>query len=221
MGNLPGRAGMGRTFRSDKKSGTSAALSASACTLQEEVEEITMARSAAMNPDFCQRMLEAYAISDRMNQMVLERVDPQAWRAQPPSGGARNIAAIFAHMHNIRRKWLRLSAPSFKLPPQLDRSRCTQKQAGAALKESARLCGEMLAQALHPAGAVKQFRRDGWARAWRPGPAMFAYMILHDAHHRGQICMLAHQLGYPIKSGYELWMWEKLSQQCGFHLLSR
>jgi len=27
---------------------------------------------------------------------------------------------------------------------------------------------------------------------------MFAYMFSHEAHHRGQILMLAHQLGYRI-----------------------
>ena len=47
---------------------------------------------------------------------------------------------------------------------------------------------------------------------------MFAYMIVHDAHHRGQVCMLAHQLGFPLtgKAGYGMWGWEKLWKDCGF-----
>jgi hypothetical protein len=51
-------------------------------------------------------------------------------------------------MHNIRRKWLRLSAPHLKLPASLDPTRCTQKQARAALAESAARCSQMLADAL-------------------------------------------------------------------------
>jgi uncharacterized damage-inducible protein DinB len=162
-------------------------------------------------------LLETYTVNDAMNQLILERLDPRAWRAKPPGRNARTIAAIFAHVHNVRRKWLRLSAPHLKLPAQLDRTRCTQRQARAALAESALRCSEMLAEALDsPAGRVKEFRRDGWARPWPGGAAMFTYMISHDAHHRGQVCMLAHQLGFPIKASYRIWVWEKLWKECGF-----
>lgn len=169
--------------------------------------------------DFRQALLETYAVNDRINQLILEHLDPRAWQAKPPGRNARTIAAIFTHMHNMRRKWLRLSAPYLKLPPELDRARCTQRQARTALAESARRCSEMLAEALvGPDGRVKQFLRDGWARPWPAGVAMFTYMILHDAHHRGQVCMLAHQLGFPlpIKAAAGMWGWERLWKQCGF-----
>jgi uncharacterized damage-inducible protein DinB len=164
-------------------------------------------------------MLETYAVNDRINQLVLEHLDARAWRAKPPGRNARTIAAIFTHMHNIRRKWLRLSAPHLKLPAQLDRSRCTQRQAQQALAESARLCSEMLAQALDPRTAhVKKFLRDGWAKPWPAGAAMFAYMIVHESHHRGQVCMLAHQVGFPLprQTAWKLWSWERLWKECGF-----
>jgi len=179
-----------------------------------------MAHAAASpSPEFRQALLETYAVNDRINQLILEHLDPRAWRAKPPGQNARTIAAIFTHMHNIRRKWLRLSAPHLKLPAQLDRTRCTQQQARAALKASALRCSEMLAEALgQPGGRVRQFRRDGWARPWPAGAAMFTYMVSHEAHHRGQVCMLAHQLGFrlPIKAAYGMWVWEKLWKDCGF-----
>lgn len=162
-------------------------------------------------------LLETWAVNDTMNQFILEQLDPRAWRTKPPGRGVRSAAAIFAHVHNIRRKWLRLSAPHLKLPVQLDRTSCTPRQARAALTESARRCSDMLAEALaRPDGRVKQFRRDGWARPWPAGAAMVAYMVSHEAHHRGQACMLAHQLGFPIKAAYKIWVWEKLWKQCGF-----
>jgi uncharacterized damage-inducible protein DinB len=162
-------------------------------------------------------LLEAYAVNERMNQVLLEHLDPRLWRVKPPEGKGRNIAAIFAHVHNVRRKWVRLSAPHLKLPAQLDRARCTQEQARTALSASARCCVEMLSSAWF-SSRVRQFRRDGWGRPWPAGAAMVVYMISHDAHHRGQVCMLAHQLGYPLpgKVGGEMWNWEKLWKEAGF-----
>jgi len=179
-----------------------------------------MARSVAATSNvFRQTSPEIFMVNDRMNQLILENLDPKAWRAEPPGRNARTIAAIFSHMHNMRHKWVRLSAPHLKLPAQLERTRCTQKQVGAALSESAKRCAEMLGEALRDSdGRVKQFVRDGWARPWPCGPAMLAYMIAHEAHHRGQICMLAHQLGFPLptKINAGIWVWEKLSKECGF-----
>jgi uncharacterized damage-inducible protein DinB len=173
--------------------------------------------------DFAQETLQAYALNDRMNQLLLEHLDSRAWRAKSPAHKGRTIAAIFAHVHNIRCKWLRLSAPHLKLPARLNRSRCTQRQTLAALAESAERCSQMLAEALTaPQGRVRSFLRDGWARPWPPGVAMFAYMITHDAHHRGQVCMLAHQLGFPLtgRAAYGIWGWESLAKDCGFQLLA-
>src|SRR6266700_2512735 len=116
-----------------------------------------MARLAApASIDFCQALLETSAVNDRMNQILLEHLGSGAWRAKPPRRKGRTIAAIFAHVHNIRRKWLRLSAPHLKLTAPLDRAHCTQKQARAALADSAARCCEMLADALvQPEGRVE------------------------------------------------------------------
>ena len=84
-----------------------------------------------------QVLVESYAVNERMNQIILDHLDPAAWRAKAPGSKARTIAAIVAHVHNIRRKWLRLSAPYLRLPAPLNRASCTQKQARAALLESA------------------------------------------------------------------------------------
>lgn len=38
------------------------------------------------------------------------------------------------------------------------------------------------------------------------------------SHHRGQISMLAPQLGHPVpaKTGFGLWEWGTLWRECGF-----
>jgi uncharacterized damage-inducible protein DinB len=158
-----------------------------------------------------------FAANERMNQLLIEHLDPAAWNAKPP-GKARTIAAIFTHMHNVRAKWVRLTAPHLKVPRQLQRAHCTQRQASAAFAESAAGCQQMLAEALGGTGGrVDNFLRDGWAKPWPVGPEMLCYMLAHEAHHRGQVMLLAHQLGFPLphKVMYGLWNWEKLWKDCG------
>ncbi len=160
--------------------------------------------------------VRTFAANERMNQILIEHLDPAAWNAKPP-GKIRPIAAIFTHMHNVRTKWIRLTAPHLKVPRQLDRAHCTPRQARAALAESAARCGEMLAEALGGEGRIGKFRRDGWGQPWPVGVEMLCYMLSHEAHHRGQVCMFAHQLGFPLPSALtsRMWNWEKLWKECG------
>jgi uncharacterized damage-inducible protein DinB len=190
-------------------------------------EEISMARQTDRNGDeqalveIRDVLLETYAINDAMNQLLLARLDKRAWRAEPPGkrGSGRTIAAIFAHLHNCRLVWLKGSAAHLKCPAALDPHRCTMKQASAAHKKSAAQCLAMLTDAL--AGdekrRVRKFSRGSWTRAWPAGAAMFCYMFSHEAHHRGQICMLAHQLGYrfPVEAWAGIWWWDKLWKKVG------
>ena len=160
--------------------------------------------------------IRVFAANERMNQVLIEHLDPAAWRAKPP-GKVRTIGAVFTHVHNMRCKWVRLTAPHLKVPPQLNRSNCTPRQARAGLAESAARCAEMLEEALAGSGRIETFHRDGWAKPWPVGVEMLCYMLAHEAHHRGQVLMLAHQLGLPlpveVMSG--LWNWEKLWKECG------
>jgi uncharacterized damage-inducible protein DinB len=166
-----------------------------------------------------------FAANERMNQMLIEHLDAAAWRGKPAGGGrgnvrsnVRSIAAIFTHMHNMRCKWVRLTAPHLKVPTQLNRAQCTPRQARAGLAESAARCAEMLGEALGGGESrVEKFRRDGWARPWPVGVEMVCYMLAHEAHHRGQVCMLAHQLGFPLPIGVTsgIWNWEKIWRECG------
>jgi uncharacterized damage-inducible protein DinB len=155
--------------------------------------------------------VRAFAANERMNQMLIKNLDPAVWKAKP-TGNVRSIASIFTHVHNVRCKWVRLTAPHLKVPAQLHRAHCTPEEACAALAESAARCEEMLVEALSEGGRIEEFRRDGWAKPWPVGVEMLCYMIAHEAHHRGQVCMLAHQLGFPlpreVMSG--IWNWEKL-----------
>jgi len=113
-------------------------------------------------------VVRSFAVNEEINQLLIGKLDPAAWRAkvmlahpglrietlrlrsgqaQGTRARTRTIAAIFVHMHHVRRKWLRLSAPHLPLPAELDRN-CTQAQARKALKASGVRCMEMIEQLL-------------------------------------------------------------------------
>ena len=167
-------------------------------------------------------LLETYAVNDAMNQLLLEHLNPKAWRAQLPGQGndGRTIGGIFAHLHNSRLVWLKGSAPHLKCPKPLDPRKCTMDQASSAHRKSAAQCLRMLREALsaEPGRKVTKFYRGSWTRTWPAGATMFSYMFSHEAHHRGQIIMLAHQLGYRLspKAWGGIWQWDRLWKEQGF-----
>ena len=145
-------------------------------------------------------LLNAFAINDRINRYVIDGLPGEAWRAEPPEGKGREVAAIVAHIHNVRVMWLKAAAKDGKIPDQLDRHTVTPAQAKKALVQSHDALAAVLKTALEGDGRVKGFKPDVGA--------FLGYLIAHDAHHRGQIAMLARQLGHPLPQTAMFGMWE-------------
>jgi len=146
-------------------------------------------------------LLNAFNTNNRINQYLIDSIPPAAWRAKPPDGKGRTVAAIVAHMHNVRVMWLKVAAKGSKIPGQLDRAKVTPGQALRAIEHS------RLALSVVISGALES---DGRVRGFRPDVAGFvAYLVAHDAHHRGQIAMLARQVGHPLpqKAMFGMWEW--------------
>jgi uncharacterized damage-inducible protein DinB len=166
------------------------------------VKEIRFMPKAAQEPfSLPQALLNAFNTNDRINQYLIENLPAGAWRAEPPEGKGRTVAAIVAHMHNVRVMWLKAAAKGSKIPEQLDRSSVTPAQASKALEQSREALSAVLKSALESDGRVKGFRPDV--------AGFFGYLIAHDAHHRGQIAMLARQVGHPVpqKAMFGMWEW--------------
>lgn len=145
-------------------------------------------------------LLAAYATNDRINRYLIENLADEAWRAEPPGGKGRTVAAIAAHMHNVRLMWLKVSAKGNDIPEQLDRHTVTRVQAVKALRKSHEALARLLGPSLAGDGRIKGFRPDA--------AGFVGYLIAHDAHHRGQIAMLARQAGHPISQKAMFGMWE-------------
>jgi uncharacterized damage-inducible protein DinB len=95
--------------------------------------------------------------------------------------------------------WLK-AAGATKIPPKVDSETITKPEALEALDESWRALEDALRRSLETDGKIKGFRPDV--------ASFFAYLIAHDAHHRGQITMLARQSGYPVTQSVMFGLWE-------------
>lgn len=157
----------------------------------------------AQEPYICQvpgALLNAFNTNNRINQYLIDNLPQAAWKAKPSDGKGRTVAAIVAHMHNVRVMWLK-AARAEEVPEQLDRATVTPGQAMRALENSRHALSMVISRSLMSDGRVRSFRPDV--------AAFLGYLIAHDAHHRGQITMLARQVGHPLpqKAMFGMWEW--------------
>ena len=161
--------------------------------------------------DLKRSLLETFAINDQANQLLLSNLPDAAWQTPGTKGKGRTISGIACHIHNVRLMWLAAADKSAKLPAKLDDDKVSQEDVKEALTKSAAVMGKLIQKSLDdPAGKVPNFKPDV--------VAFVGYLIAHDSHHRGQIGMLARQVGHPIspKASFGLWEWGTLWKESGF-----
>jgi uncharacterized damage-inducible protein DinB len=118
--------------------------------------------------------------------------------ADASGGKGRTLAAMAAHIHNVRLMWLKAAKVS-PLPENMEKD-ATVDEVRTALEASATVMTEFLKTALETC-RVPNFKPDAWA--------FVHYLIAHEAHHRGQMTQLARQLGFPVSQevNFGLWQW--------------
>jgi uncharacterized damage-inducible protein DinB len=149
-------------------------------------------------------LLEAFENCCRVSEYLLQVLPTPIWRAEPPDGKGRSIAAIVAHMQSVRNMFAKMGGAD-PLPHSLDRNRSTLDDARQALQQSR----EALTTLFKGAMAQGQPRVKKMPRRL---VNMMIYLVQHDAHHRGQICSLARALGHRMSKEdvMRIWGWKNL-----------
>ncbi len=150
--------------------------------------------------DLADSLVAAFATSNRINVYLVRNLPPEAWRARTPDGKGRNPAAIVAHIHNVRLMWLKAVDRNAVLPAKLEGDDFGQDDALAALDASWLALEAVIRQSLAADGGIKGFKPDV--------ASFVGYLIAHDAHHRGQITMLARLAGHPVSKSANFGIWE-------------
>ena len=145
-------------------------------------------------------LVETWLINDRLNSYLLDQLSPESLSIALTKG--KSVGAQFAHIHNVRLMWLKVS-----LPEALDRVSKLEKGEWSIeeLKDNLAASGTEVANLVHAAVLA-----GGRVKGFKPHITAFVgYLIAHEANHRGQVEVALRQGGVPLsdKAAYGLWEW--------------
>lgn len=164
-----------------------------------------------MNPEH-DALLDAWRINDRATAFLVESIPPELWGAALSRSPRRTVRGIAAHLHNSRCMWMKgLGGRAYlAVPAPVNRLTASPRAVSAALRRSGAQILRMLEAGLRNGGELPHVpSRFVWG-AWPRNATLFmAYAVSHEAHHRGQILLMARELDMRLPSQVVagLWQW--------------
>jgi uncharacterized damage-inducible protein DinB len=157
--------------------------------------------------DLAEQLIDTWQINNRINLYLLEAISPDALPSvslSKPAG--RTVAAIFAHLHNVRLLWMKEATPT--LFADLDAYGQGKLEAKPVPdKETLRI--RLIASGDATAELLREGVKVGKIKGFKPHPSAFlGYLIAHEGYHRGEIGIILHQAGYPLDSKISFGLWE-------------
>jgi uncharacterized damage-inducible protein DinB len=164
-------------------------------------------------------ILNAWSTNDRTTIYLVERLPPALWSAAIPGEPRRTVRMLAAHIHNARCMWLKtLGKPhGIAVPAAVDRRRVSRADLVRALKVSGRAMARLLELGLDRGGRIPPTKAYVWRNLPLDVGHVLSYFATHEGHHRGQIVMVARQLGHRLPRDVTggLWQWTMRSAPAG------
>jgi uncharacterized damage-inducible protein DinB len=158
-------------------------------------------------------LLAAWRTNSRVTAYLIEQVPEPIWDAPIPGAARRTVRMIAGHVHNARCMWLKTLGREHGIPvPALvDRRKVARRALLSALGRSSRGIEALLQLGIAAGGRVPPSKGYVWRNLPLDVAHVLAYFVAHEGHHRGQIVMLARQLGHRLPSEVSagLWQWTK------------
>ncbi|HET9479654.1 MAG TPA: DinB family protein [Pyrinomonadaceae bacterium] len=161
-----------------------------------------------------QGLIDAWRTNNRVTTYLIENLPPELWSKSVPGSPRRTVRTIAAHIHNTRCMWIKMigARHGVATPRTVNVRTVRPPELLRALDRSSKGIEDLIRLGVANGGAVPP-------AAWQNFPTdlmhFLSYFVAHEAHHRGQLCMLARQLGHRLPADVTagLWQWKKRSQE--------
>ena len=159
-------------------------------------------------------LIDAWHTSHRVTVYLIENLPPELWSMSLPGSSRRTIRSVAAHIHNTRCMWIKMigAQHGVTVPRTVNARIVKPSDLSRALERSSKGIIDVVRLGAARGGTIPP-------AAWQNFPTdlvhFLNYFVAHEAHHRGQICMLARQLGHrlPAEVTAGLWQWKKRARE--------
>ncbi len=168
-------------------------------------------------PDLRGTTLEAWTTNARVTAFLVDRLPAELWAMKVPGAPQKTVRMLLAHLHNVRCRWIKTLGSEHGLvaPANVDRRTVGADGLLAALGVSAAGIWDLLQLGCDHGGSLPESRGYLWRNLPLDVGHVLTYFVAHEAHHRGQVVMLARQLGHrlPEEVTGGLWQWSRRARE--------
>jgi uncharacterized damage-inducible protein DinB len=162
-------------------------------------------------------LLGAWKTNNRVTIFLLEHLPAELWKATVPGAPRRTVRMIAGHIHNARCMWIKTLGKEhgIRVPRTVNRYKIEPKELSEALGESSRGIVSLLSLGCDRGGVIPGSSLYTWRNFPLDVGHVLTYFVAHEGHHRGQIVMLARQLGHrlPVEITGGLWHFSKRARE--------
>jgi len=162
-------------------------------------------------------LVPAWRTTNHVTVFLMQHLPTELWAAVVPGAPRRTVRMIAGHIHNTRCMWIRTLGKEhgIAVPDPVDRRRVGPRQLLPALNRSSRGMVKLLTLGCEHGGTIPPSSSYVWRNLPLDVGHVLAYFVAHEGHHRGQIVMLARQLGcrLPAEVTDGLWQWTKRAKE--------
>ncbi|MBO0800139.1 MAG: DinB family protein [Blastocatellia bacterium] len=161
-----------------------------------------------------QMLLGAWHTTHRVTMYLIENLPPELWPEHVPGNPRRTVRTIAAHIHNARCMWIKMLGVrhGIVVPRRVDVHSVGPPELLRELERSSEGIAGLIRLGAARGGVLPP---ADWQNFPTDVVHFLSYFVAHEAHHRGQLSMLARQLGHrlPAEVTAGLWQWKKRSRE--------
>jgi uncharacterized damage-inducible protein DinB len=155
-------------------------------------------------------ILNAWKTNARVTAFLVEHLPAEFLAAKVPGSPRKTIRMLAAHIHNCRCGWTRTLGKEFGIavPESVDRFKVTAEGLVLALGSSSDGILSLLKLGCEHGGTLPAAKAYVWRNLPLDVGHVLSYFVAHEGHHRGQIVMLARELGYELPASVNNGLWD-------------